>query len=216
MHSALQAAESGDGFQEVGGLGVVMFAEPLNLAFVTEKHFLLGFKILGDIHVVRGLEAYAGKSIGIEDGDDGVFETPEIIIDAPNKTIQLLNAGNLATLGSGVAGQALYSFFKERWKEVPGLTRFDFPMLSITNEQFEFQNGYRLADETTRKLIRTAGWVERSADNQSILQEYSGIITLGSLGLTDQPYFVQEGSSSASTTNTSFTGRAKMEKSKAP
>jgi hypothetical protein len=142
----------------------------------------------------------------IEDGDDGVFETPEIIIDAPNKTIQLLNAGNLATLGSGVAGQALYSFFKERWKEVPGLTRFDFPMLSITNEQFEFQNGYRLADETTRKLIRTAGWVERSADNQSILQEYSGIITLGSLGLTDQPYFVQEGSSSASTTNTSFTG----------
>lgn len=142
----------------------------------------------------------------IEDGDNGIFETPEIIIDAPNKTIQLINAGNLSTLGSGVAGQALYSFFKERWKEVPGLTRFDFPMLSITNEQFEFQNGYRLADETTRKLIRTAGWVERSADNQSILQEYSGIITLGSLGLTDQPYFVQEGSSSASTTNTSFTG----------
>jgi len=141
------------------------------------------------------------------DNNQGVFQTPEVVIDAPNKTIQLRNAtdSDLETLGSGVVGQALYSFMKERWKEVEGLTRFDFPMLSITNEQFEFINGYVPLDDTTRKMIRTAGWAERGADN-IIRREYSGIITLGSLGDTDQPYFVQENEPDSPIFNTDFTG----------
>ena len=141
----------------------------------------------------------------IADNDYGLYYTPEVEIDAPAKKVQLRNSGNLLALGSGVTGQALYSFFKERWKEVEGLTRFDFPMLSITNEQFEFINGYVPADDTTRKMIRTAGWAERDAGNV-VRREYSGIITLGTLGDEDQPYFVQEPSVDATIFETDFTG----------
>ena len=155
------------------------------------------------------LNTAAETNVGelMTDNNQGVFETPEVVVDAPNKTIQLRNTTNsdLETLGSGVVGQALYSFMKERWKEVEGLTRFDFPMLSITNEQFEFINGYVPVDDTTRKMIRTAGWAERGADN-IIRREYSGIITLGSLGDTDQPYFVQENEPDSPIFNTDFTG----------
>ena len=141
----------------------------------------------------------------VADNNYGLYYTPEVEIDAPAKTVQLRNSGNLATAGAGVTGQALYSFFKERWKEVEGLTRFDFPMLSITNEQFEFINGYVPADDTTRKMIRTAGWAERDASNV-VRREYSGIITLGTLGTEDQPYFVQEPSVDATIFETDFTG----------
>lgn len=146
----------------------------------------------------------AGEAFG--DNNKGIYFTPEIEIDARSgvQTFQLRNAGNLATLGSGVQGQALYSLFKERWKEVPGLTRFDFPMLSITNEQFEFINSWIPKDDTTRKMIRTAGWGERS--NGVLQREYSGIITLGTLGNEDQPYFVQDAATNAAIFETDFTG----------
>lgn len=146
----------------------------------------------------------AGEAFG--DNNKGIYFTPEIEIDARSgvQTFQLRNAGNLATLGSGVQGQALYSLFKERWKEVPGLTRFDFPMLSITNEQFEFINSWVPKDDTTRKMIRTAGWGERS--NGVLQREYSGIITLGTLGNEDQPYFVQDAATNAAIFETDFTG----------
>lgn len=148
----------------------------------------------------------AGEAFG--DNNKGIYFTPEIEVDARFgvQTFQLRNDGNLATLGSGVQGQALYSFFKERWKEVPGLTRFDFPMLSITNEQFEFINSWIPKDDTTRKMIRTAGWAERRAGAANPDREYSGIITLGTLGNTDQPYFVQDGATNAAIFETDFTG----------
>lgn len=76
----------------------------------------------------------------------GVFQSDEIFIDTIGKIFYFKGAGNLATAGTGPTGQALYSLFKERWKTQSALPQYDFPMLSITNEQFEIQNGWKPAN----------------------------------------------------------------------
>jgi len=149
--------------------------------------------------------AGTGQVIVDDVSANDVYFTPEITIDVVNSTFTLNQAGNLATAGTGVTGQALYSFFKERWKEVPSITKYAFPMLSITNEQFEFQNGWVPSNDATRKAIRTAGWAEVSAAGVTN-RRYSGIITLGTLGDTDQPYYTQDDAFTAAIQNTTFTG----------
>ena len=90
----------------------------------------------------------------------------------------------------GVSGQALYSKFKNIWKEDEVAIRFPFPMEAITPESFEFINGWLPDEETpdqdnggsafiTRKLIKDAGWAERSPTG-TIAQKWFGTITLGS------------------------------------
>lgn len=69
-------------------------------------------------------------------------------------------------------------------------------MLSITNEQFEFIEGWEPFDDSTRKLIRTAGWAEVSTGG-SVKRQYSGIISLGTIGETDIAYYQQTSASSA-------------------
>lgn len=132
---------------------------------------------------------------------DKLNQGVEVVIDTTAKTIQLLVAGNLSN--DGVTGQSLYSFLKEEWKTDNALIKFPFPMTSITNEQFEFNYDWAPADDTTRKLIRTAGWAEVSAAgvNKRI---YAGIVSLGSIATNDQPYYQQ--STNGVATNTSFTG----------
>tara|TARA_R110000824_G_scaffold81446_1_gene204746 strand:+ start:3928 stop:7062 length:3135 start_codon:yes stop_codon:yes gene_type:complete len=87
---------------------------------------------------------------------NGVFKTSDIYMNAISKlfyfralgTVRGSTAaatpglGSFQTAGSGIVGQALYSFFKFIWKAVEPLPKFDFPMLSITNEQFEFINSW--------------------------------------------------------------------------
>ena len=68
----MQAAESGNGFQEIGGFGAVVLAEPLDLAFVAEEHLLFGLGVVGDIDVVGGLKVNAGEGVSVEDGDYGL------------------------------------------------------------------------------------------------------------------------------------------------
>jgi hypothetical protein len=85
---------------------------------------------------------------------DLLAQGTSVVISAAAKTIKLAIAGNLTT--DGVTGQCLYSFLKEQWKNDNNLIKYPFPMLSITNEQFEFINGWLPADYATRKLIRTA------------------------------------------------------------
>ncbi len=87
------------------------------------------------------------------------------------------------------------------------ITRFKFPMLSITNEQFEFQDGWEPVDDATRLLIRTAGWAEvDSTLTPSTKRAFSGIVSLGLLGDTEQPYYIQKDSFSAPTFDTAFEG----------
>lgn len=119
----------------------------------------------------------------------------EVIFNTTNKTVQLLIAGNLSV--AGVVMQALYSFTKEEWKTDSNLIKFTFPFVAITPEQFEFVNGWTPADTTTINLIRNAGFAIKNNDGTSA-EEYAGIITLGSIGPSDQCYYIQQigGSSS--------------------
>lgn len=118
----------------------------------------------------------------------------EVTIDPVASTIKLNLAGNLSA--DGVTGQALFSFLKDLWKADAELIKYKFPMLAITPEQFEFGNNgskfsnWKLFDDASRKLVRTAGWKEYDSTG-STLREYAGIISLGVLGSTDQTYFQQ-------------------------
>jgi len=122
---------------------------------------------------------------------DNLNQGTEVVIDTDAKTIQLVVTGNLSN--DGVTLQALYSFLKEEWKDDATKIPFSFPMEAITPEQFEFLDGWAPADTGTRNLIRSAGWAERDS-TASIIAMYAGIISLGSLGASDQPYYVNDGS----------------------
>lgn len=119
---------------------------------------------------------------------DNLNQGTEVIFDAANKTIQLVATGNLST--DGVALQALYSFTKEEWKNDSTLIRYEFPFIAITPEQFEFVNGWKPADAATVNLIRSSGFAVKNSDGNS-KEEYAGIITLGSIGASDQVYYQQ-------------------------
>ena len=121
----------------------------------------------------------------ITDPDD-LNQGTEITIDTSAKTIALAVAGNLSN--DGVSGQALYSFLKEEWKNDASLIPYPFPVVSITPEQFEFVEGWVPANDTTRNLIRFAGWREINAS--SVLErEYMGIISLGNIDGSDTAYY---------------------------
>lgn len=235
---------------------------------------------------------------GTTEASSSFFYSDDIWIDAARKIFYFKGGNAFTAAGTGVTGQALYSLFKDRWKVTTDLPKFPFPMLSITNEQFEFINGWKPADAidlglsgtsditfnntgktivsaggvdlsgfvagdvvvitgstandgyyrvastsnattitldsgetltdaapdtadiriyrnavyqgtgeippSTRKMIRTAGWSE--VDGTSVDRRYAGVISLGTLGDADQPYYVQDNAFNATTTNTFYTG----------
>lgn len=119
----------------------------------------------------------------------------EVFIDTVAKTIQLYVDGNLTS--DGVTLKCLYSFLKDRWKADSNLIKFPFPMTPITDEQFEFYNGWNLdkvttsgASQTTPQLIRTGGWAVKNTNGVDT-ERWMCLITLGSLGSTDQVYYQQ-------------------------
>jgi hypothetical protein len=119
---------------------------------------------------------------------DLLNQNTEVIYNTTAKTVQLAVAGNLST--DGVTMQALYSFTKEEWKTDATLIKYPFPFIAITPEQFEFVNGWTYANTTTINLIRNAGFAVKNTNGTSA-EEYAGVITLGSIGSTDQVYFTQ-------------------------
>ena len=139
----------------------------------------------------------------IIDPDDLVDDT-DIVVNVSTKTIRILTTGIVDNEGAtgGVTGQCLYSWLKEEWKTNDTYIKYPFPMEAITPEQFEFINGWLPFDDATRKLLRTAGWTERAAGGAAT-RRYMGVVSLGSLGATDQPYF-RFGSDTA--TNFSYQG----------
>ena len=125
----------------------------------------------------------------------------EVTINTGAKTITLSTAGNLSN--DGVTLQALYSFLKEEWRTDATLIPFDFPLVSITPEQFEWVEDWVPVNDTTRNLIRSAGWREITAAN-AVKREYLGVISLGNIESASQPYYAF--SSDTSATNFAFTG----------
>lgn len=134
--------------------------------------------------------------------DDG---SEEVYINTSTKTIKLVTVGNLST--DGVTLKCLYSFLKEQWRLDPNsknLAAFPFPMIPITNESFEFVDGWDLFNDTARYLIRTAGWTVRNTSG-NVTQQWAGIIGLGSIEAGDQLYYQQ--SSGGSPVNVQLTGQ---------
>lgn len=121
---------------------------------------------------------------------DNLALTTDIVIDTSAKTIEIKTTGSVTNAGStgGVSGQALYSWLKEQWKTSATFIKYPFPMEAITPEQFEFVSGWKPKDDTTRNLIRTAGWAEKNSSGV-VLRKYMGVVSLGSIGGSDQPYF---------------------------
>ena len=135
---------------------------------------------------------------------DNLALTTDIVVDTTNKTIEIKTTGAVSNEGAtgGVSGQALYSWIKEQWKTNNSFIKFPFPIEMITPEQFEFINGWKPKDDTTRSLIRTAGWSEKAA-NGTVNRKYMGVISLGSIGNSDQPYYRWN---TGSKVNFAFTG----------
>jgi hypothetical protein len=117
---------------------------------------------------------------------------PTVFINTANRTIRLNNGQNGTDANAsgtlldedGVTLQCLYSFLKQQWKDDPrskSLIAYPFPLTAITPEQFEFNFGWKLADDSSRDLIRTGGWREIAEDNATINREYLGVISLGNI-----------------------------------
>ena len=121
----------------------------------------------------------------------------EVYINTATKKIKLVVVGNLST--DGVTMKALYSFLKEEWKNDPNtknLAAFPFPLTPITDESYEFIEGWDFEDDTARYLIRTAGWTVRNTSG-AVTQQWAGIVGLGTIESNDQLYYQQGSSGSA-------------------
>jgi hypothetical protein len=122
-----------------------------------------------------------------------------LTVDTAGGNLYLTEVGALSA--DGVTGQCLYSKLKEIWKDDSALIPFPFPMEAITPESFEVLSTWTFGNATTRNLIRNAGWAERNSSG-NIIAMYAGIISLGTLGGSDQPYFDNDGT----VTNFTYTG----------
>lgn len=115
----------------------------------------------------------------------------EVYINVTGKTVHLNETGNLSA--DGVTIKALYSFMKEEWRNDPNtknLAAFDFPMNPITDEFFEFVQGWTLFDGTDRRLIRDGGFLYRNTAG-NVTAHYAGIRTIGTVESNDQVYYNQ-------------------------
>lgn len=118
----------------------------------------------------------------------------ELVIDKGAKTIELVAAGNLVAK-DGVTGQALYSKLVDLWN-TSAYQDAAMPMNSIDvlSGQYsfgfdgEFYNGWKPKDDTTRQMIRDAGWNEYSAAG-ALNRVYVAAVGLGSVSSGAQIYY---------------------------
>ena len=140
----------------------------------------------------------------------------EILIDTTTLTIVVeIDAANVM-LEAGLTLKCLYSFLKDQWKANTDLIKFPFPMIPITDEQFEFTNGWNLdgvttsgtSGATTQELIRTGGWAVNAGPGTNDTERWRSVITLGALETTDQVYYRQiVDATTDNTTNFLLTGQ---------
>jgi hypothetical protein len=119
---------------------------------------------------------------------DQLNQATEVVFDTTARTISLLVAGNLST--DGVTLKALYSFCKEEWKNDAALIKFPFPFTPITDESFEIKDGWDFLNNSSRYLIRTAGWTVVNTSGV-VTQRWAGIVGLGSIQSGEQLYYDQ-------------------------
>lgn len=127
--------------------------------------------------------------------------TTEVTYSVDNLTITLNSGvGNLSA--DGATGRAIYSNAKEDWNTDTTLIRYPFILEAITTESMIYRQGWEPVNDSTRVLHRTVGWTEQDTSG-SDKQIWSGVITLGTVGASDQIYFDQ---GAGSTLNATYTG----------
>ncbi len=133
----------------------------------------------------------------------------ELVIDEPNRTIQLLAAGNLIAK-DGVTAQALYSKLVDLWTTVT-YQDSPFPMNAVDALSGQYQigvdaggnyNGWKFADVTTKQMIRDGGWEEYDATG-TLLAVYTASVGLGVVSVGSQLYFQRDAADAP--TNFTFT-----------
>lgn len=128
----------------------------------------------------------------------------EMILDYSNpaaRTIRLVPTGNLSN--DGVVLYAIYSKYVKALRTDSTLPKIPFPFDPITEEKMDLVSNWDWYDDTTRYLIRDGGWCVRDSSGVS-QEEWACIVTLGTLGSSDQVYF--QSVSGGSSTNFQLTG----------
>lgn len=113
----------------------------------------------------------------------------ELVLDYSSssaRTIRLVQTGNLDADGATL--QAIYSKAVELWRTDATLPKIPFPFDPITEEKMDLISNWDWFDDTTRYLIRDGGWSVRNSSGVS-QEEWACIVSLGSVGSTDQGYF---------------------------
>lgn len=138
-------------------------------------------------------------------GGAGLGTTTDVWVDTANLEIQIAS-GNAIDSTDGVTLQCIYSFLKEEWLAQSSFPAYPFPIEAISAAAgiFELRSGWNWKNEATRNLIKDGGWTLLNAANTTTLEEWMCVISLGSIGApsTDQPYYIQVDSTTATTANT--------------
>lgn len=134
----------------------------------------------------------------IIDPDDIQYEltstgTKEMFVDLANKKIKLVRTGALSA--DGITLKAVYSKLKDIWQNDTTAIKYAFPMTPITDERFELLNGWDFdktgsGSDVTTNLIRTGGWARKNTSG-AVIEEWIGVVTLGSIQTGGQVYFTQ-------------------------
>ena len=117
---------------------------------------------------------------------------PDLLVVGTNLTINTatrqigLSAAGSLVAKDGVTLQALYSKLVELWTN-SAYNKYPFPLYTIDARSGQFQvgtdgstfNGWTFASDTTRQMVRDAGWSEYSAAG-ALQREYVGIVALAS------------------------------------
>jgi hypothetical protein len=134
----------------------------------------------------------------------------ELTLDTAAKTFTLLAAGNLVAK-DGVDGNALWSKFVDLWATAT-YQPFPFPMNKIDNRSGQYVfgrdpggsfNGWKPANDSTRQMIRNAGWSEFSAAGV-LNRVYVGMVALAS-GFPSGAQFYYQRASGGVARNFTFT-----------
>lgn len=132
-----------------------------------------------------------------------------LTLDTQARTITLTPAGALVAK-DGVTLQALYSKLIELWTSST-YNRYPFPMYTIDARSGQFQlgtdgstnNGWKFASDSTRQMIRDAGWSEYSSTGV-LNRQYVGIVALASGYPAGAQFYLQKASGGAAS-NFTFT-----------
>lgn len=138
----------------------------------------------------------------ITDPDDLNVGT-EITFNLGAKTFTLVDAGNLDPK-DGVTGNAIWAKFVDLWTTAT-YQPYPFPMnvLDARSGQYIFgqdpggsYNGWKPADDTTRQMIRDAGWSEYS-NAGALNRQYVGLVALASGFPSGAQFYYQKASGGA-------------------